>query len=85
MYVLGTCPPPEALRQDCQKKGHCHTDGLKQTCFCRLGTKGTQCEHGKYIQMVWSTYVISTVRGCRGHDLMVVGFITTFAISAYYH
>ena len=52
MYVLGTCPPPEALRQNCQKKGHCHTDGLKQTCFCRLGTKGTQCEHGKYIQMV---------------------------------
>jgi len=23
--------------------------------------------------------------GCRGHDRAVVGFITTYAISAYYH
>jgi hypothetical protein len=23
--------------------------------------------------------------GCRGHDRMVVGFITTYAISAYHH
>jgi hypothetical protein len=25
------------------------------------------------------------VRGCRGHDHMVVGFTTTCAISAYHH
>jgi len=24
-------------------------------------------------------------RGCHGHDRMVVGFITTYAISAYHH
>jgi hypothetical protein len=25
------------------------------------------------------------VRGCRGHDRMVVGFTATYAISAYHH
>jgi len=24
-------------------------------------------------------------RGCRGHDRMVVGYITTYAISVYHH
>ena len=24
-------------------------------------------------------------RGCHGHDRMVVGFVTTYAISAYHH
>jgi len=32
---------------------------------------------------VW-TYSPLT-RGCRGHDRMVVGFTTTYAISAYHH
>jgi hypothetical protein len=27
----------------------------------------------------------SIVGGCRGHDNMVVGFTTTYAISAYHH
>jgi len=27
----------------------------------------------------------SSTRGCRGHDRMVVGFTTTYAINAYHH
>ena len=39
------------------------------------------------ISNLWQsrTNVKICLRGCRGHDNMVVGFITTYAISAYYH
>jgi len=29
--------------------------------------------------------IYNYLRGCRGHDLMVVGFTTTCAISAYHN
>ena len=32
-----------------------------------------------------SLNTLQTERGCRGHDRMVVGFTTTYAISAYHH
>jgi hypothetical protein len=31
------------------------------------------------------SHLIVIARGCRCHDCMVVGFTTTFAISAYHH
>jgi succinate dehydrogenase flavin-adding protein (antitoxin of CptAB toxin-antitoxin module) len=34
---------------------------------------------------VWGINFASVSRGCRGRDLMVVGFTTTCAISDYYH
>ena len=30
-------------------------------------------------------YTLECKRGCRGRDCMVVGFSTTYAISAYHH
>ena len=55
--------------------------------------------HIKYAELILklekkiNTYVIILThridymqkRGCRGHDHMVVGFTTTYAISAYHH
>ena len=32
-----------------------------------------------------SVEVVVLLRGCHGRDHMVVGFITTYAISAYHH
>jgi len=32
-----------------------------------------------------TTYLVFILRGHRGRDRMVVGFMTTFAISAYHH
>jgi len=37
-----------------------------------------------FIELIYISYIIS-LRGHRGHDCMVVGLTTTYAISAYYH
>ena len=37
-----------------------------------------------FIHMMYQLYFIK-LRGCSGHDCMVVGSITTSAISAYHH
>jgi hypothetical protein len=42
----------------------------------------------KSVELVFTASLLSTtdaVGGCRGPDRMVVGFITTYAISAYHH
>ena len=36
-----------------------------------------------YIYLIWKLLFLD--RGHRGHDRMVVGFTTTYAISAYHH
>jgi hypothetical protein len=35
--------------------------------------------------LLWKLVFIFSIRGRRGRDLMVVGFTTTYAISAYHH
>ena len=61
-----------------QKKSE-KTHIFAKTClpiFCKCGEP---CNRGCYGQ------VIIYNRGCRGRDRLVVGFITTYAISAYHH
>jgi hypothetical protein len=40
---------------------------------------------GQFISILLSQFIWIQTRGCRGSDRMVVGFITTYAISAYHH
>ncbi|VDI37034.1 Hypothetical predicted protein [Mytilus galloprovincialis] len=42
---IGSCPVTTTNQQYCQNDGHCHTDSIKKTCFCRLGSIGSQCVH----------------------------------------
>ena len=37
------------------------------------------------VDKLWHISYVYCNRGCRGRDRMVVGFITTYEISAYYH
>jgi hypothetical protein len=39
----------------------------------------------KITMLLFCVVAMQFVRGHRGHDRMVVGFITSYAISAYYH
>jgi len=34
---------------------------------------------------LYTIYTLSFDRGCRGHDRMVVGFTTAYAMSEYHH
>ncbi|CAG2234449.1 unnamed protein product [Mytilus edulis] len=40
-----SCPATSSNQQYCQNDGHCHTDSIKKTCFCKLGSIGSQCKH----------------------------------------
>ena len=52
----------------------------------RLLYKKSYCKIISYrTTAVYWIYMFSSVRGRRGHDRMVVGFTTSYAISAYHH
>ena len=38
-----------------------------------------------FLLILWTTLVFKAIWGCRGQDSMVVGFTTTYAVSAYHH
>ena len=46
------------------------------------------CKHPKVDNDVMDVYLVNffiSCQGCRGRDRMVVGFTSTYAISAYHH
>ena len=47
-----------------------------------INNRNTQPRHSINIDIL---DICHTLRGCHGHDRMVVGFTTTYAISAYHH
>ena len=75
------------------KKGHpCPMDTIFHFCYCNwLSNANIFCRqnslaarfHG--LAYLFLLHVSNLGRGCRGRDRMVVGFIITYAISAYHH
>jgi len=77
-YINYVLDYDDCTSKPCMNGGVC-TDGVKTyKCACTPDYKGDNCETGNLLIVD----IMLRQRGCRGRDHMVVGFITTYPISA---
>ena len=72
--------PVKKAAKSCDSAARC-TGGF----LCEFEVKISSCEHTFILRNTTDVSCHCTVPNCRGRDRMVVGFTTTYAISAYHH